>query len=266
MTLFTITISLWTANIRGQLRYRADFLIMVVMSLIFQATGFAFIWVILSRFQDLATWTLNEVAFLYGLRLVIRALSILFSGQIRILDMQIRQADFDRYLVRPLPPLLQIMSQGGQVNAFGDLLGGFGILVTVAMKVTVDWTPMALVYLGLAIIGGTLIEVALELMIAAFGFRLLNTRPLLSLLDSFFSSFGNYPLTIFSSTVQFLLIFGLPLAFMAYFPATVLLGRTHELSVPPFLAYAAPLAGVIWFLLALCFFDHELRNYQSSGH
>ena len=37
--------------------------------------------------------------------------------------------------------------------------------------------------------------------------------------------------------------FGLPLAFMAYFPAVVLLGRTGELQVNPLFAYAAPLRG-----------------------
>jgi ABC-2 type transport system permease protein len=53
---------------------------------------------------------------------------------------------------------------------------------------------------------------------------------------------------------------------MAYFPSTVLLGRTGELSVPPVLAYAAPLAGVCWFMLAVWVFRYELHAYQSSGH
>jgi ABC-2 type transport system permease protein len=65
---------------------------------------------------------------------------------------------------------------------------------------------------------------------------------------------------------QFLLTFGLPLAFMAYFPSTVLLGRTGELSVPPALAYAAPFVGVGWTVLAVCVFRYALRSYQSSGH
>ncbi len=66
--------------------------------------------------------------------------------------------------------------------------------------------------------------------------------------------------------MEFLLTFGLPLAFMAYFPSTVLLGRTGELSVPPVFAYATPFAGVGWTVLAVCVFRSELLAYQSSGH
>jgi len=53
---------------------------------------------------------------------------------------------------------------------------------------------------------------------------------------------------------------------MAYFPATVLLGRTGELSVHPIFAYGAPLVGGLWFALACYIFEHELRHYQSAGH
>ncbi len=49
-------------------------------------------------------------------------------------------------------------------------------------------------------------------------------------------------------------------------PATVLLDRTAELQINPVLAYAAPLAGVIWLAIAIRDFDSQLGNYQSAGH
>jgi len=55
-------------------------------------------------------------------------------------------------------------------------------------------------------------------------------------------------------------------AFIAYLPATVLLGRTGELAVHPLFAYVAPLVGVLVFSLAYAFWKGELRHYQSSGH
>jgi hypothetical protein len=44
------------------------------------------------------------------------------------------------------------------------------------------------------------------------------------------------------------------------------LGRTHDLAVPPLIAYRAPAAGLLWSGLAYQLFRHELRAYQSSGH
>lgn len=56
------------------------------------------------------------------------------------------------------------------------------------------------------------------------------------------------------------------LAFVAYFPATVLLDRTDELSVWRRFAYLSPLAGVVWLMLAYRLWQHEIQLYQSSGH
>ena len=104
------------------------------------------------------------------------------------------------------------------------------------------------------------------LAVATCSFRALNTTSLVFLVDSIFSNFGNYPLSIYGAGVRWLLTFGIPVAFVSYFPAAVLLGRTHDLSVPPLIAYLAPAAGLLWFGLAYQLFRHELRAYQSSGH
>jgi ABC-2 type transport system permease protein len=266
MAAIGIALSMWGAALRGELQYRANFLIMVLMGVVFQCTGFAFIWVVLSRFQAVAGWTLGEVAFLYGLRLIMHALNGALTGDLFSLEWKVRQGDFDRYLVRPLPPLLQIMCQRIFVSIFGDLLGGLALFVAASTLVAVDWTPLAIFYLVLALLGGALIELSLRLLFSALAFRFLSANGFMFLLDTLFSNFGNYPLKIFGSVLEFLLTFGLPLAFMAYFPATVLLGRTGELRVSPLFAYGAPLAGILWLGLALWVFQREMRHYQSSGH
>lgn len=80
------------------------------------------------------------------------------------------------------------------------------------------------------------------------------------------SSVGNYPLRIFGGALETTLTFAFPLAFVTYFPSTVLLGKTGELQVSPLLAYLSPLIGAIWFGAAYLFWLHEVRAYQSAGH
>jgi ABC-2 type transport system permease protein len=261
-----IALSMWVASVRGELQYRANFLIMVLMGIVYQCTGFVFIWVVLSHFQAIAGWTLGEVAFLYGLRLVMHALNALITGGLYSIEWQVRQGDFDRYLVRPTPPLLQLLCQRVHISVFGDLLGGLALFVAASSLVTVDWRAPALLYLVLAIIGGALIEMALRVLFSSLAFRFLSANAFMLLLDTVFSNFANYPLKIFGGVLEFLLTFGLPLAFMAYFPAVVLLGRTAELRVNPVFAYGAPLAGVVWLAIALLVFQREMRHYQSAGH
>jgi ABC-2 type transport system permease protein len=266
MAAIGIALSMWGASVRSELQYRANFIIMVLMGVVYQCTGFAFIWVVLARFQAIAGWTLGEVAFLYGLRLVTHALNGAITGGLYTLERQVRQGDFDRYLVRPTPPLLQLLSHRVHISILGDLLGGLALFAAASSLVAVDWTALALLYLALAIVGGALVEMALRVLVSALAFRLLSASTFLFLLDTLFSNFANYPLKMFGSVLEFLLTFGVPLAFMAYFPTTVLLGRTNELRVSPILAYGAPLAGVIWLALALLVFQREMRHYQSSGH
>ena len=254
-----IALSLWSAALRSELQYRANFIIMILMGMVWQCTGFAFIWVVLSRFQAIAGWTLGEVVFLYGLRLTMHALTGVLAGDLHTLEWKVRQGEFDRYLVRPMPALLQLLLQHIHVNIFGDLLGGLALFAAASVLVTIDWTPLAIFYLVLALTGGALVELALRLLFSALVFRFLSANALLFLLDTLVGNFANYPLKIFGSVLEFLLTFGVPLAFMAYFPATVLLGRTGELSVNSLFAYGVPLAGILWLALALLIFQREMR-------
>lgn len=261
-----IALAMLGAGFRGQMQYRVNFLLEVLGGLVYQGTGFVFIWVVLSRFQALAGWSLGDIAFLYGLRLLIHSFYVIFFGRLSELHTQIREGKFDRYLIRPMPPLLQIMASEVRISAFGDLLGGLGLFLVANGLVRVAWSAFAVVYLLLAIVGGCLIEAAIKLAAASFSFRALNTQSLIYLVDNVFSSFGNYPLGIYGGAVRWLLTFGIPVAFVSYFPAAVLLARTRDLGVPALIGYLAPLAGALWFGLAYQFFRHELRAYQSAGH
>ena len=188
------------------------------------------------------------------------------AGDVWSLQSIVRRGEVDRFLVRPVWPLIQLLTRTIPISAVGDLLGGLALLAAAAGLTNVSWTAGAVVYLLLAIAGGALIQLALRLLLASFSFRALSVNGVMSIVDALFNEFGTYPLRIFSATLQVLLTFGIPVAFMAYFPAAVLLERTSELLVHPYLAYGAPLAGVIWMRVALWVFEHEMRYYQSAGH
>jgi ABC-2 type transport system permease protein len=266
MTSLRIAASLWVAGLRSGLEYRADFVLETLMGLVRQGVGFALMWVILARFETIAGWTLGEVAFLYGLRLTMLALCGLATGNIWALQRMVRLGEFDRFLVRPVRPLLQLLTRRVPISAFGDLLGGVALIAAAADLMDLAWRPLTMLYLLLALAGGALIQLAMRLLIVSFAFRALSVNAPMGIVDSLFNEFGAYPLSIFNSTFQFLLTFGIPVAFMAYFPAVVLLGRTAELQVDLLFAYGAPLAGVFWMGIALWVFEHEMRHYHSSGH
>jgi ABC-2 type transport system permease protein len=254
------------AALRAQMEYRANFLVGILAGVVWQVTGFFTIWVILSRFHSIGGWTLGEIAFLYGLRLTAHGLWVVPFARLIDMDYMVREGEFDRFLIRPLNPMLQIITSRLRIAALGDLVGGVVLLSAASAKAGVDWSPVALVYLILVLIGGALAEAALQIGCAALSFRFLDTGGLRFLIDDAFNKFGGYPLKIFSGGMQFFLTWIVPMAFVAYLPAAVLLGRTGELRVSPVVAYLAPLVGLIWFVAAWRIWSWQSRNYQSSGH
>lgn len=266
MRLLSLYLALAGAGLRSQLQYRTNCIMLILMGLFWQGTGLVFIWVILSQFHELAGWSLGEIAFLCGLRLIIHALNMIVFGLFQRMDFLVRKAEFDLFLIRPLPPFVQFMTSRFHVAAFGDLLGGILIFAAASTRVHIDWSPLTLIYLVFIIIGGCLVEGAVKLAFSSLVFRTLSVGPLIFFFDNAMSMAGNYPLAIYGKVARFLFTFILPVAFLAYFPVTVLLHRTSELSLSPIFAFWAPSIGLILFALAYLFFIHELRHYQSAGH
>ena len=140
------------------------------------------------------------------------------------------------------------------------------MLAVAAGIAPVDWSLLSVLYLLAALVGGAAVEAGMNTVVSAFAFRMLSVRSLRMFVDEIFTTFGGYPLTILSGLTRFLLTFVLPLAFVAYFPATVLLRRTGELSVPPVFAEVAPAVGFALFGAALWFWHGQIKHYVSSGH
>lgn len=254
------------AAVRAEVQYRANFLINVLGGLCYQGVGLAFIWAVLSQFGTIGGWSLPEVAFLYAIRLTAHGLWIVPFGQLISVDDVVRQGEYDRYLVRPANPLIQLFTRRIHLTALGDLLGGLLLLAATSVLAPVAWSPGAVAFLLLAVVGGAMVELSLQLGASALTFRLLSTLSLKIGIDSVFNEAGSYPLKIFGGAARFGLTFVFPLAFVAYLPSTVLLGRTGELAVPVWLAWGSPVVGGLLLTSALLFWNRQSRYYTSSGH
>ena len=247
-------------------QYRADFLMTAFGALCYEALSLAFVGVVVHAFGTIGGWHFRDLAFIYGIRATGHAIHGLGFGQLWQTDDVVRQGEFDRYLLRPIDPLMQLMTRRFQITAVGDLVFGAVLLIITSVAAPVSWSPAYAVYLLAAVLGSAMVEAAVLLAFSALSFRLLVSGPLMTVANGVFVTFGPYPLSVLPRTVSYLLTFLLPLAFAAYFPAAVLLGRSDELFVPTWLAACSPLVGVILFAAAVAFFHRQTRHYSSPGH
>ncbi len=237
-----------------------------VGAIFYEAMSLAFVGVIVHAFGSIGGWSLAEVAFVYGIRAMGHALHGLVSGQLWSTDLVVRQGEFDRYLVRPVNPLIQLLTRSFQVTAVGDIIFGVAVLAVTAVATSISWSIGSVAYLLAAVVGSALVESAVMLATASLSFRLFAATSIARVADNIFVTFGPYPLSVLPRAVSYLLTFVLPLAFAAFFPAAILLGRTDDLFVPEWLAAASPAVGAVLYVGAVALFHRQMRYYSSPGH
>jgi ABC-2 type transport system permease protein len=250
---------------RGVAEYRADLLLTLLAGALYQGTGFLTVWVVLDRFDALAGWTLRDMTLLYGVRMFAHALWVVPFSQLAFLSEHIRQGTFDRFLLRPVNPLIQLMTTRVRLNTIGDLLGGITMLTAGLLVAHVDWNAGKIGFLIVALLGGAALECGIQLAMSSVSFRAVKADEARFVTDWIFSLYGNYPTKIFGPVGQWVLATVAPVAFVAYLPCAVLLDKADDQGLPPALAFGSPLIGALVAIAGYRIWTHQLRNYQSAG-
>lgn len=253
------------AALRAQLQYRVNFWTTLIGGVAFQGTQLLFLGVLLSKFGMIAGWGFPEVAFVFSMRLASHALYVVPFGSLMMTDFIVREGDFDRYLLRPVSPFLQLVTREFRLMALGDGLLGVGALIIFSWHAPVDWTAPKLVYLILAVVGGSLVETGIQTFFCGLSFLATSTFSLRIFADDMITRFSGYPLTMFGRGVFFGFCTAFPMAFIAFLPATVLLGRTADVPLPGWLIVASPVVGLAVFALGYACFVRMLPRYTSPG-
>jgi ABC-2 type transport system permease protein len=247
-------------NFRAQLEYRSEFLMMIAIGAVWQVSVIVFATVLLTRFAGMGGWDSSDVLLIPATRMLAHGLFVLFLGRMHGLGRHIQEGVIDTYLVRPMPVYRQVQLAYFPTNAIGDLTVAAGLMAGALSRSDLDWTAGRIFYLIVAVLGGMLLEAALFTAVASASLRFPAADYWGRWLEELLGTFGSYPLNVLPRAVGGFLTFGLPLAFVAYFPAAVLTG--HDTAVPHWLAAASPLLGLLAYLGARLLWRWSLGHYS----
>jgi ABC-2 type transport system permease protein len=180
-------------------------------------------------------------------------------------DEMVRDGEFDRVLLRPVNPFLQLVTRRFSLMSLGDALLGVGALIIFSRQAPVDWDAVKIAYLLLAVIGGSLIETGIATFFCGLSFVATSTFSLRIFADSSITQFSGYPLTMFGRPAFYAFCTAFPMAFISFLPATVLLDRTGDVPLPTWLTTASPLAGALVMAVGYGFFSKMMPRYTSPG-
>jgi ABC-2 type transport system permease protein len=252
-------------NFRARLEYRGDFVAAIVVGVLWQASVLVFAGVLLTRFPGLGGWTSGGVLLIASIRLLSHGLCTLVFSQLWMVVFIMQDGLLDGYLVRPMPVYRQVLLAQFPVNAFGDSAAAVLTFGLALGRLHIAWTLPRVGYLVAGVIGGMLVEAALQTVLAAISLRYTVGLIWFRWLDSVLGTFGNYPLNILPRAPRAVLTFVLPAAFIGYLPAAVITGRVAGSGVASWLAYGSPLAGLLLYLASRWAWAFALRHYQSIG-
>jgi ABC-2 type transport system permease protein len=253
------------SRIRSQLQYRLSFALTVTGNLLLSFLDFAAILVLFQQVDALGEWTVGEVALLYGISCVSFALTDLAVGQLDKLPQMIREGEFDQILVRPLGSLLQVVSADIALRHLGRLLQGLAVLIVALTQVDVDWSVSRVAMLVVGILAGSAIFAGIWVAFSSISFWLIDSHEVTNSFTYGGSFTAQYPVNIFGRWLRRLVVFVVPVAFVAYFPSLYVLDKKDELGLPSVLQFASPAVAVASGLAAWLVWRTAVRRYRSVG-
>lgn len=256
------------ARVRGDLQYRASFAFRAAAATLIGILEFVAIALLFGRVHRLAGWSLAEAALLYGMARIAFSVADIVVGGIEVLAGQVKQGTFDRLLLRPLSPLGQLAADEFALRQIGDLIQSTAVLAVAIVAVDTEWSIGRAGMVPVALLAGTGIYAAVWIATTAATFWTVEGSEFANAFVYGGAYLTQYPVSIFGPWVRRFLVFGVPMAFVAYFPALYILGRTDEadrFGLPYGVVFVSPLVAVAACAAAGIVWRQGIRHYRSTG-
>jgi len=254
-------------SVKTRIGYRFDFIVGSVGIILSNLINLGLILILTLQFKTLLGWSFWELVFMYNFWLLGHGFYSTFFRNIENLQTLVVSGDFDKVLVKPVNPLVQLI--GGQFYFYGagDWIISITMLVVSYIQLGLTWGPLEWGFFLVSIPSAFLIETAISLILSSLSFWLNKTDGLNWLVFQFnYGLTQKYPIDIYFPGFQVILTFIFPFAFMNFFPGVVLLGRMGDkVLFAPWIHFIGPLVALVFCLGALAVWTKGIKNYKSSG-
>lgn len=253
--------------IRSQMQYRATFAMETFAAIFSSGIGFITLALILQKFDNIAGWSLAEVAFLYGtVESAFGLTDMIFSGfDPQSFGQQIRTGRFDQFLLRPVPITLQVLGSEFVIRRLGRIFQGFAVLIFAISLAGIHWTVVKALYLPVVLASLTCFFGGLYITGATITFWTVESVEAINIFTYGGTEMMAYPMTIYSDWMRRFFTYFVPAIFLNYYPALYFLGKPDPFHLPAFVQFLSPVAGISVLGASLAFWKFGIQHYQSTG-
>ncbi|MBQ1274799.1 MAG: ABC-2 family transporter protein [Cellulosilyticum sp.] len=245
---------------------KVDFLMGLLGFFLTQILGIVFLYLIFDKIELLNGWSFEQLIFIYGFAQIPRGIDHLLTDNIWLVAWRwVISGDIDRYMLRPMNILFQIISEKLQPDALGEILIGC-ILVAKSISAGVSHITITNVILFfLSIIAGTIIYTSIKLFFASLAFWVKISGPFVQFAYQM-ADFAKYPTEIYTKSIGFIITWVIPFAFVAYLPASYFLGVENSLGIGAYIIGVEWIIAIILGIISYNMFQKGLTVYESAGN
>lgn len=261
MRTLRIYAALFAQMLKVRLAYRGDFIADLVATSLGGISSLIAALLVLGRVGGLAGWKGDEIILIVGLSMMSYGLFATVSWNLfEFGDRYIIEGRFDRVLLRPLSTWAQVLFDVFRIPVLSETAIGLFVVATSVHRLGFEFGALDWLFVATTAVCGAVIYVFVFSILASISFhfedRIGVAPPVFNLIPS-----GRWPQEIFPAPIRILLRWIIPFGFVAFYPATRLLGRAGWRS----LALGAPLVAVGFGVLAALCWRLGVRKYESTG-
>lgn len=256
------------ARVRSDWQYRTSFILFTLSQALAPMLDFAAIAVLFHQVPNLEGWSLAEVALVFGMSATAFGFADAVVGSVELVSRRIKEGTFDRLLIRPLGPLLQLTAEEFAFRRFGKMAQGMGVLGLTIAALDVDWSVALVAFVLVSIAAAAAIYGALWVATSSMAFWTVETGEMANAFTYGGNFASQYPLTIYAPWLRRFLVFVVPIAFVGYLPALVVLDRNtpaDRFGLPAAVPYLSPAVAVAAWIAARAIWRLGLRHHRSTG-
>ncbi len=254
-------------QLRSQLNYRFNFVMEIIATMFLSLVTFGTLALVMLRFQNIAGWTLWELAFLYGLlESGFGFMDMVFSGfDPGNFGRQVRLGRLDQLMLRPVSLTVQVLGSEFLLRRIGRIVQGLAVFILALSNLHVQWTITRLALLPLVFTSLVCFFGGLFIAGSAITFWTLESIELVNILTYGGVEMMSYPMTIYQDWLRSLFTYIIPAVFLVYYPSLYILGKPDPFGMPWYAPWLSPVVGGSVLAAGRAFWELGLRQYQSAG-
>ena len=242
----------------GRMAYRGDFIISTTMMFIVEFIVPLVTYLVYKSGASFPGWSLYEVLLIQGVFLLAKGIaSPTFFGMIFNTLGRVREGTFDLLLIKPRSTLFMLIVTAFDSEDLGKLAGGI-ILFTISLAHLPPPSWWQWLQFLLLLVLSLVVLFSFSLLMSGSVFKWVGNSRVYEIFDSV-TSFGLYPISIFSKALQTIITWVIPITLIGSYPAAVLLGK------PSGGVVGACVASIIFLSVSLSFWRFMLKSYTSAG-